>query len=330
MKCPRCRSMAPDGVSFCPNCGNDLRLFQQSPAKSQQVPVKEQMRKSAATSAAPAGYYQKPAAAGTVGVGSVALPSTARKIKPAYIIAGILALLLLGFGFMAMNALGKKGRSQGAMLNKTGILGGPMLDKTAKINPMMDQVAQAPGEMPADILRWLRHLQECEERRAKLTNKFISNVMSMMPGGQFGTDMTSLKNLATGDPDAPEPKAAPDALTESSVEMSKGYEELKAYFETKPPPQSCQTIADAYNRTLDETGAMFGDFQDAMNGWSENMNASITKLNDMKNKSESINKYGGETDQLVQDICDKYNKKKWFSINKDFGQSGSLGMMGFR
>ena len=316
--------MAPDGAGFCPNCGNDLRLFQQSPAQKQQVPVKEQMRKVAVAAAAPAGYYKAPAA-------SVAVPATPRKLKLGWWIAGAAAVLVLLAGFLASGMLGKKGSNPvSAWLNKTGVMGGPMLDKTAKTAPMLQQTAKTPEEMPEDVLRWLQHLEKCEKQRDALTRKFMAKISVMAQSAQFGTDLDSLKQLATGDPDAPDPKAAPDLIGDASKQIKGEYADLKKYFDSYPPPAICQKIADPYDHALDETQAMIDDFNAAMSGWADNSEAAVNRLKAMEKTSGNIDQYGNEADNKVQEVCDRYNKKKWFKVNGDIGNSGMLGSIGIK
>lgn len=321
MKCPRCRGNAPDGASFCPNCGNDLRLFQQSPAQKQQVPVKEQMRKVAA--ATPAGYFQPQAAAAS------AIPLPQKKSKLGWILGAVGALLLLVSGFFVMSMLAKNAKLDPSnMLGKNGAMGGPMLQKTGSEAPMLGQTARNPAAMPDDVLRWLQHLERIEKQRGKLAREGLSNLMVMAQSAQFGTDMEGLRNLATGDPDAPEPKTAPDKIAESNVNTKQQWADLRRDFDSYPPPAECQTIADSYGHALDETGAMITDVNDAIVQSKDDPNAALKKLYGMQNTSKSIDEYGNATDDKVKAICDKYNKRKWFSISSDFGNTSIFQSLG--
>jgi len=322
MKCPRCRGMAPDGAGFCPNCGNDLRVFQQSPAQNQQVPVREQMRKAAAT-AAPAGYFQPQAAQ------AAAIPLPAKKLKLGWIIASVAALMLVCIGMFVMNMLAKTGKMDPSkVLSKQGSMGGPMLQKTGKEKPMLGITARNPAAMPDDVLRWLQHLERIEKGRGKLAREGLSNLMVMAQSAQFGMDMGDLKNLATGDPDAPDPTPAAEKIAAANVDVKKQWGDLRADFDSYPPPSECQTIADSYGHALDETGAMITDVNDAIAQAKDDTNAALKKLYGMQNQSKSIDEFGNTTDDKVKAICDKYNKRKWFSISSDFGNSNILQSLG--
>lgn len=320
MKCPRCRGMAPDGVSFCPNCGNDLRVFQQSPAQKQQVPVREQMRKVAA--AAPAGYFQPQAPAAAA---AMALPQ--KKSKLGWIIAAIAAVLLMCIG--AIGLLAKTAKNDPSkVLSKQGALSGPMLQKMGKDKPVLPTTARNPAAMPDDVLRWLQHLERIEKQRGKLAREGLTSLMVFAQSAQFGMDMNDLSKLATGDPDAPDPKPAAEKMAEKNVDVKKQWSDLRKDFDSYPPPSECQTIADSYGHALDETGAMITDVNDAIAQSSQDTNGALKKLYGMQNQSKSIDEFGNETDDKVKAICDKYNKRKWFSISSDFGNSNILQSLG--
>lgn len=315
--------MAPDGAQFCPNCGNDLRLFQQSPAQKQQVPVREQMRK-ASMAAAPAGYFQAQSAASAV------MPAPAKKkLKVGWIIAGVAALMLIAFGFVATKLLAKSATNDPSkVLAKQGATSGPMLQVTGKEAPVLGQTAKVPTEMPDDVLRWLQHLERIEKQRGKLARQGLSDLMVMAQSAQFGTDLDSLKSLATGDPDAPDPTPAADKIAESNVGTKKAWSDLRVDFDSYPPPAECQTIANSYGHALDETGAMITDINDAIAQSKDDVNAALKKLYGMQHTSGDIDKFGSETDDKVKAICEKYNKRKWFSISSDFGNSNIFQSLG--
>lgn len=322
MNCPRCRGVAPAGAGFCPHCGNDLRVFQQSPAQKGAVPIKEQMRKVAA--ATPGGYYQTPSA------GPMA-PAQLKKSKLPLILGILLALALVAIGFFAFALLKKTGKDDPTkMLQKQGSMGGPMLMKTGDEKPMLAKTGENPPPEPEPDLRWLYHLEKIEKRRGDLARKGLSSLMIMAQSAQFGTDLDGLKALATGDPDAPEPKTAPDKIAESSAEAKKEWEALRKDFDSYPPPPDCVTIAEPYGHALDETRAMMTDVMDAIVLSKEDTNKALQMLYGMQNQSKSIDEYGKSADDRVQALCDKYNKRKWFSVNSDFGNSSIFGSLGIK
>lgn len=318
MNCPRCRGVAPAGAGFCPHCGNDLRVFQQSPAQKQQVPVREQMRKAAAVPAA--GYFQPQASA---------IPIPGKKLKMGWIIGGGVALLLMILGFFAFRMLQKTGKDDPTkILAKEGKTAGPMLQKTGQEAPILALNAQKPMGMPDDILKWLQHLERIEKRRGQLARKGLANLMVLAQAGQFGMDMESLKGLATGDPDANEPTLATDKIKESNDVSKAEWNQLRTDFDSYPPPAECQTIADTYRHALDETAASLIDVNDAIAKAKDDPTGAVNDLYAMQNKSGNIDEFGKTTDGKVQSICEKYNTRKWFSISSDFGNSSIFQSLG--
>lgn len=321
MNCPRCRGVAPAGVSFCPHCGNDLRLFQQAPTQAVQVPVKEQLKKAAA---GPAGYFQPQ------GGTAAAIPLANKKSKLPWILGAIALLLLIGSGFIVLNMLKKTGEDPTKMLQKNGNLPGPMLKKTGEEKPMLAKTGETLPPPPEPDLRWLYHLEKIEQRRGALAKKGLAKFMVMAQPGQFGTDLKGLESLATGDPDVNMPDTAPDMISAESAEAKKEWAQLRKDFDSFPPPPDCVTIAEPYGHAMDETSAMMTDVMDAIAVAKEDPNKALESLYGMKNKSSSIDNYGNTADERVQALCSKYNKRKWFSVNSDFGNSSIFGSLGIK
>jgi hypothetical protein len=320
MNCPRCRGVAPAGVSFCPHCGNDLRLFQQAPTQAAQVPVKEQLKKAAN---GPAGYFQPQTTAG-------AIPLPQKKSKLPWILAATALLLLIGSGFVVLNMLKKTGEDPSKMLQKNGNLPGPMLKKVGDEKPYLGKTGENPPPAPEPDLRWLYHLEKIEKRRGELAKKGLAKFMVMAQPGQFGTDMNGLNQLTTGDPEANMPDSAPDMISAESAEAKKEWAKLREDFDSFPPPPDCVTIAEPYGHAMDETRAMMTDVMDAITVSKEDPQKALASLYGMQNKSKSIDEFGNLADERVQALCSKYNKRKWFSVNSDFGNSSIFGSLGIK
>ena len=288
----------------------------QAPAP-QPVNVKEQMKQ--ARKAAPAGYYQ--GANGPI----------EQKKSPLGWIFGLACLAALAIlGFYVMNMLQKTGQeSAGNFLGKQGKEPPPILQKMGENPPpvLADQ-GQAAKKMPPDILRWLEHLERIERKRGTLAQQGLAGFMVMAQSAQFGTDMKGLTDLASGDPNANMPDSAADKLNHSSADTKAEWARLHTEFDSLPPPQECQAIADSYTHALDETGAMITDVMDQLDISKEDPQKALQALYGMKNQSTAIDKYGNETDNKVGDICSKYDTPKWFSISSDFGNSSILGSLG--
>jgi hypothetical protein len=329
MNCPRCRGVAPAGVSFCPHCGNDLRLFRaaaqagpiQAAAIPNTVPVKEQLKKAAKVG--PVGYFEPQVA------GVAAMPLMAKKSKLPWIIAAAILLILIGSGLLVLNMLKKTGHD-GSALQANGIMPGSMLKKTGNEAPFLAKTGDVPPPVKEPDLRWLYHLEKIEQRRGELSKKGLAKFMVMAQPGQFGTDMKGLNDLTTGDPEANMPDTAPDMISKESDHSKKEWAQLRADFDSFPPPPDCVTIAEPYGHALDETRAMMTDVMDAIAGSKEDPQKALTSLYAMQNKSKSIDTYGNTADERVQALCSKYNKRKWFSVNSDFGNSSIFGSLGIK
>lgn len=322
MNCPRCRATAPAGAAFCSNCGNDLRLFsapQQTVPQQPYQPKPEQRTNPPGVMAGAAGTMMPPGA----------IPVQQKKSPWGKIAAALAVVTLIALGFLAAKLLNKTGEDPGPVLTKKGE-DAPILQAKGEDKPMLQTNAEAPAEMPPDVLRWLQHLERIEKHRGTLARAGLANLMVMAQTAQYGLDLEGLKALATGDPDIPEPATSADKVAESSAKTKEEWRALRADFDSLPPPAECQTIADSYGHALDETGGMIGDVLDAVALSKEDTQKALQSLYAMQNTSKSIDEYGNAADGKVADICNKYSKRKWFSISSDFGNTSILGAVGTR
>ncbi|HLO97957.1 MAG TPA: zinc-ribbon domain-containing protein [Fimbriimonas sp.] len=315
MNCPRCRAVVPNGASFCSNCGNDLRAFI---TPQQTVPQQP--------------YNPRPTEQSTIPPGAgfhAAQVAQPKKSHLGKIIGGLAILILVALGFLAMKMLDKTAQDPGPVLAAKG-KDEPILKVEGKDQPVLQTNAEAPAEMPADVLRWLQHLERIERQRGVLARSGLANLMIMAQTAQYGLDLDGLKALASGDPDAEMPPTSVDKVAESSAKTKEEWKALRRDFDSFPPPAECQTIADSYGPALDETGGMIGDVLDAVALSKDDTQKALQSLYAMQNTSKTIDEYGNATDGKVADICNKYNKRKWFSISSDFGNTSILGAVGNR
>lgn len=187
--------------------------------------------------------------------------------------------------------------------------------------------------MPLDIREWLEHLERVEKRRRDLSLHQIGSFMATMTTLQVAGVQDMLKDLM-GDPTElegdPKPSSADKVHTE--VEQARNdWRKLREEFESKPPPSDCVPIRAKYEVALRETSGMMMDLMDALDramssNDPEEMKRIVSELYGMKGKSAPIDQAGGETDALVSDICRKYETHKWFSIARDIGGGGMMGL----
>lgn len=245
---------------------------------------------------------------------------------------GVLFAALIGFGFGtgffgllggSKPALNQQGQPQAVLPQVQSPA--PVFMQEAEAAPITPQEAK---RMPQEILDWLKHLEETEKRRRNLSNKHMGQLAVQMAYLSLGGTKEVIQGLLSGDPDALENKQPAQDLQRSATEKRNEWRELNDFFKSYPPPSECVPTYNSYSVTLQETGAMMLEVLDALSQASENPEGAIASLNGMKGDSSGrIDSPARETDRQVQEICDRYETRKWFTISADFG-GGLMGQMG--
>jgi len=237
-------------------------------------------------------------------------------------ILGLSAAGLLRFGAQIPDdgSLAARGRLNNNILQKK--------DQTPDNALAQNAEKDAPLVMPADVEEWLKHLEKTEEMKNDLTMKQIADM-------KVFEQMFSVLGPAMGEVDpydqSGEAGQHPADLTKGKFEdLRPQWQEVLAFFTSKQPPAECEPIAASYYRALNEIPGMIGDINEVLNGVSANPSGAMQEISKMKNKSYGgIDKNLAETDERVQGICTKYNKKKWFNVKSDVLGGGMLGKAGF-
>lgn len=340
MFCPQCGKSLPAPAAFCMHCGADLRaLTQGQPPQGQ--PVRSQPGNN------PTGGYQPPNPQPTHRTGASMPPGAgpARQVSAVdaafaqaqtkkrniAIAAGAGALVLaLLIGAIATNFLNRTATQPAeTVLQRQAKPPEPMLDKTATPPPpVLEKEAVAPKVMPDDVRRWLEHLEETEKRRERLVMEQFGSLTSLVPEMQMGIDVNTLKALADGNESESEMKLGPDNLGTETNAMKAKWDELKAFYRTPLPPQECLAVANTYWGALDEASAIMDDLFTTLSGWKTDPQGTVKALQKTLNTSTTIDRAGQQTDDLVKQICEKYETKKWFEIKSDIKMPGLFGKMG--
>jgi len=208
---------------------------------------------------------------------------------------------------------------------------GPALTRTPIHNPGFVQkpvhtqivtgAPPPPAKMPQDVLDWLKHLQQTEQRRMDLSQDNIATAMVDMSTASMGGAMEILQSMASGDDKDPPPPT--DKLKKDAEDMRGQWQDLVTFFESKPPPPECVPIRDQYDQAVRDTSGMILDIMDALTESANDPKDAIKRLNESKGKSkESIDFHANKTDDLVQQLCTKYSVEKWFKIVGDVGGGG--------
>lgn len=248
---------------------------------------------------------------------------------------GVLSLgayTLLGKGSgRTSSILGDAGSSQSDALVKKGSESAAILPKVSDSMPTLNQPAPEQTEMPAAIRDWLEHLRRTEQRRVDLTSAQMGDLMVMLASIQGAQLGDALKEIL-GDENEPPAPTARDNLAEKADESRRNWQTLADFFRSVPPPAECAGIASSYGETIGETSAMMSEILDSVAQAETNPQGAIQTLIKMQGTSAGrIDSMARDTDRQVQEICDRYRTRKWFSITADVGggMMGKLGGLGF-
>jgi hypothetical protein len=206
---------------------------------------------------------------------------------------------------------------------------GPPLTARASAGPVPLTVGKPT--MPQDVYDWLDHLRQTEDKKNELSKDQESKLMIELTklqglGGAYG----SVDEKGTLDPDKLENPST--TLANRLGDLRAPWRELIKFFESVPPPQECADLAHSYDQALDEVSGEMGDLGDILGGGGENYNPTdtVAKLEKMEGQSTgTIDKYFSVSDDMVSNICNKYNTRKWFKIQADVTSPLSAGMGNF-
>ncbi len=301
MFCPKCGKPSAAGAAFCMHCGQ--RFAPATPATAPQVPQ----------GAAPA--FPNP---------------QANSKKTAWIAAGtaMAMLLALFFGLRATGLLqlGAKNPQIDALKAEGQNPQIPLLRaEGSQPPPSLSQGAERI-EMPADIRRWLEHLEAIEKRKNDLSMKQLSQMAVLMQQMKIlgaGMGVFNEEEVGFGGDTGPS-----ESAKTSFDAMRPEWNQLIQDFHSYPPPAECKPIADDYTRAITEIPGMNSDLADILANVSSDPAAALERVMKIQNTSSGvIDKFLGSTDSKVGDICRRYETRKWFDIKTDVG-GGLLGKFG--
>ena len=253
----------------------------------------------------------------------------------AIVIGCIAALFAGGLALRSMGILGQNGNrpgdssltAQGKLPDDGSLLAtgkrpdGVLMAPGNRQGAQLGANAVAPIDMPDDIYKWLEHLRKTEEKRLDITMGQLTTAYTEKEKSQLAGGVDALKDLLNGidDPNS-ELHSPTEKLAGVLKKMHDDTIDLLAFFNSYPPPPECVPIRDAYAQSLNETAAQMGDIADHL------ATGDVEKLMKMEGKSaQGIDSAGAKTDRLVGEICDKYHKRRWFTIASDIKSSPIFG-----
>ncbi|HRJ27718.1 MAG TPA: zinc ribbon domain-containing protein [Fimbriimonadaceae bacterium] len=289
--CTKCRAPLPDGARFCMNCGQ--------------------------ASAPLAGGASFPTSA----------PSSVPKIA-AIVAIGVITLFGLGWGLRAAGILKLGGSAGGEVTKASNSIGGEILKLPGQAGGEITRVHNERKTMPKEIYDWLEHLRKTDEKAAQLSSKQVSDLSITKILTQTGVSEDTMRALLWGDPGQAELRPPTDDLAKKAQAAQAEWEELRRFFNEYPPPPECIPIRNSYEQGLKETGGMIYEILTAIAQVFEDPSKAHQMVSAMKGDSVArIDERRKESDRQVQEVCDRYDTRKWFSIPGDFG-GGMMGQMG--
>lgn len=295
LSCPRCHQTNPANSAFCNQCG--------------------------------AGLVAAP-------VNPIPVPQPANHIKGVVFAAVGIALLAALYAGYSQLFLKKTDVQNTNILAQTSRPNTPdLLRQDPPEDTDLTQITPPPpgAKMPADIEAWLRHLQKIEQRRQRLTMRQLGEMTAAMASFQLSGIESLIEEVTTDPMGETEGNTQPADRAKSTLEDVRAeWRTLIQDFGSVAPPEECIPIRQQFDTALGETSGMISDLtevlEQAANGG--NPQELVGQLSLMKGSSKNIDKAGEQTDALVQEICDKYETRKWFDIASDIGTGGLLGIGG--
>ncbi len=270
-------------------------------------------------------------------------PDSLRATKLKYAI-GITLVLLILFAAVGtpriLSAFGRssggktlvaEGASSGNSLKAEGSTGSGILQAKGDSSPGALRANDSHAVMPDDVRKWLEHLERIERKRGQLAMKQFAQALVDKSALAGGATMEILKGLlrdAETGGDSPEVETPAQSIKSKNETYKTEWTTLTDEFLAFPPPAECVPTRDKYNFVLSETKSMILEIMEKIDNSTKDPDAAVAELTAMLGTSTSrIDAPGGETDDLVSRICNKYETRKWFSISKDFG-GGLTGAFG--
>lgn len=260
------------------------------------------------------------------------------KNKTPWIVLGVALALAIGtlIGLTTAGVLGFGGKRaeapalqvQGAQPNE------PILQAPGNTAPPVLPRETVRRVMPDDVRAWLEHLERIERMRVSTSQSQMASAATMLTALQLGGTLEQMQGLldAANDPfNTPTPTRAP-AVAEAEATLSQfrtAWNDIIFQFEQFPPPAECVPIRNAYDRVLRETGTMILDIVTAIKRSEEDRQGALQALMGMQGQSaRRIGEPARQADDLVAEICARYETRKWFNILPDIG-GGLMQRIGF-
>lgn len=177
--------------------------------------------------------------------------------------------------------------------------------------PKIEAKQPEKKEVPKEVVEYLAHLEKTEEMRQQVYAKELQSVMA-------SASESIMKSLPF-DWDEDNPKKPTDDLASKSMDFTREWQQVSAYFLQLPAPADCGQLAEKYYESLSTFVKFMGRFQDAV---SKN---DVPALNAIKSDAGELDNKFSAADAELGGVCKKFGLEKTFSIRGDSGQTPVFG-----
>jgi len=307
--CPQCQQEVSNTARFCPNCANPLTapgspIPTNPPGNTTQIPVFQPME--------PAPLDRAVARSRTALVATMAV-----------------ALIIL-FGIVIV--LAQRPRSSVLSADSVPLPPAPAVivapsEPPAAAPPLISAptapaVASppltgapsiTPGSLPPDAAAYVKFLQGIENRRLALDSD-----LSLAEPAQAGA-----QQIKSGE-DNPDPDQGSSDYNSGQAKIGSNFgsislkwQTLAGDFDAVSPPESCQELANQYDKFLAASVDTVSKAQVAV------MNHDVSALGALESSEQVVTSTGTQADTDLTDLCNRYNAPKPFSIQPE-GAAPSL------
>lgn len=166
-------------------------------------------------------------------------------------------------------------------------------------------------EVPKEVVEYLEHLKKVEEYRQQVYAKELQAVMA--------SASDSIMKALPFDWDEEDPKKPTDELAQKSMDFTKEWQQVSAYFLQVQAPPDCAQLSQKYYDSLSTFIKFMGRFQDAVS------KSDVPGLKAIKADAGEVDKKLGDADGELGKVCTKFGLEKGFSIKGDSGQAPMFG-----
>jgi len=236
--------------------------------------------------------------------------------KKTGLIAAILGLCVVAA--LGLYLRGQRVTDQGptAAPKQPGVLRGPSAPGSQQPGVLQSPQTEAKQpdkkEVPPEVVAYLAHLKKVEEYRQQVYSKELTALMA-------SASESIMKALPFDWDEEGEPKKPTNDLAKKTMDFTRDWQQVSAYFLQVKAPADCGILAQKYYDTLSTFISFMGKFQDAM------AKNDIPALNGIKADGGTLDKKFNEADAELGKVCDKFGLEKSFTIRGDSGQTPVFG-----